>query len=458
MSARRAPRCIDQFLQALCVLCALCATPCFAAESMLRSPRLEALARSVATGDAGAPPAFWIEVARRGTPLIEPLADGTMLLTFVVRASGLPDERVPGIYGQFGDTGGPMPARAAVARLAGTDVWYRTYEMSDRARFSYHVIRPRGDDGDPQAVAEITVDGATHELFVDPFNRRTWVNGWMRRLDTGEWTEDWPVRGSYAEGPHALVDRYSTPRPDVKRGGVSTHDVASDLLGNQRKITVYTPPGHERGCQDCDFLLVFDRAAYISAVPTTVILDNLQADRAIRPLVAVFVGTTQVPGRGAELPPNPLLQRHLREELLPWLRQRFQFTKDPQRSVVAGSSFGGLAATYTALENPAIFGNVLAQSGSYWWWPEWLSAGIRMTEQAGTLIRQFDATPRLPLRFYLEVGTWEGDVMLEPNRRFRDVLRRKGYDVHYEERVGGHDYVRWRDSLSDGLRELLGTQ
>jgi enterochelin esterase-like enzyme len=436
-------------------LVVLCAMPSLAAGASPRSPRLEALSKTAPADQPRILSRFWADVARSGTPLIEPSSDGSMLLTFVVRASGLPDERLPGIYGAFGDTGGPMPARAVLERLGGTDVWYRTYEMSDRARFSYHVVRPRGTAADPQAVAEIILDGATHELFVDPLNPRTWVNGWMRLLDSGEWTEDWPVRGSYAEGPNALVDRYVTPRQGVARGKVSTQDLASELLGNQRKITVYTPPGHERGCADCDFLLVFDRAAYLSAVPTTVILDNLQGDGAIGPIVAVFVGNSQVPGR-AELPPNPLFQRFLAEELLPWLRKRYQFTSDARRSVVAGSSFGGLAATYTAFKNPSVFGNVLAQSGSYWWWPDWMSAGIRITEDSGALIREFSAAERLPLRFYLEVGTWEGDVMLEPNRRFRDVLRRKGYDVHYEERIGGHDYVRWRDSLSDGLLELIG--
>jgi enterochelin esterase-like enzyme len=457
VSPRRSPRSIHSLLQAaVLVLFAMCAMPCLAADPSPRDPRLQTLSRAAAAGDARASSTFWLDVARSGTPLIEPLGDGAMLLTFVVRAAGAPDEPPPGIYGQFGDTGGPMPVRAALERLKGTDVWYRSYEMSDRARFSYHVIRPRREAADPQAVAEITVDGAAQELFVDPLNPRTWVNGWMRLLDTGEWTEDWPVRGSYAEGPNALVDRYATPRQGVARGNASTHDVASVLLGNQRKITVYTPPGHQLGCADCDFLLVFDRAAYLSAVPSTVILDNLQADGAIRPLVAVFIGNTQAPGRGVELPPNPLFQRYLREELLPWLRKRYQFTSDPRRSVVAGSSFGGLAATYTALENPDVFGNVLAQSGSYWWWPDWRSTGIRITDQAGTLIRQFDAAAPMPLRFYLEVGKWEGDVMLEPNRRFRDVLLRKGYDVQYEERVGGHDYVRWRDSLSDGLRKLIG--
>ncbi|HEX5651244.1 MAG TPA: alpha/beta hydrolase-fold protein [Steroidobacteraceae bacterium] len=457
MSPSRSPRGACSFMQAVvCALFVSCATPSLAVEPSLRSPRLQALSRAAAAGEDQASSTFWLEVARRGTPLIEPLADGVMLLTFVVRANGMPDERAPGIYGQLGDTGGPMPARAALQRLEGTDVWYRTYEMSDRARFSYHVIRPRRDVADPQAVGDITVEGEAHELFVDPLNPRTWVNGWMRLLETGEWTEDWPVRGSYAEGPHALVDRYATPRQGVKRGKASTHDVGSELLGNQRKITVYTPPGHERGCAECDFLLVFDRAAYISAVPTPTILDNMQADRVIRPLVAVFVGNSRQPGRGEELPPNPLFQRFLREELLPWVRERYRFSSDPRRSVVAGSSFGGLAATYTALKNPDVFGNVLSQSGSYWWWPQWLAAGIRVTEQSGTLIREYRDAARLPIRFYMETGTWEGEVMLEPNREFRDVLLRKGYDVQYEERIGGHDYVRWRDSLSEGLRRLLG--
>jgi enterochelin esterase-like enzyme len=28
--------------------------------------------------------------------------------------------------------------------------------------------------------------------------------------------------------------------------------------------------------------------------------------------------------------------------------------------------------------------------------------------------------------------------------------------VRYEERVGGHDYVGWRGTLSDGLQRLIG--
>jgi enterochelin esterase-like enzyme len=38
----------------------------------------------------------------------------------------------------------------------------------------------------------------------------------------------------------------------------------------------------------------------------------------------------------------------------------------------------------------------------------------------------------------------------------RDVLLAKGYEVHYQMFVGGHDYVNWRGTLADGLLALIG--
>jgi enterochelin esterase family protein len=36
------------------------------------------------------------------------------------------------------------------------------------------------------------------------------------------------------------------------------------------------------------------------------------------------------------------------------------------------------------------------------------------------------------------------------------VLLAKGYYVHYEQFVGGHDGLSWRGALADGLIALLG--
>ena len=59
----------------------------------------------------------------------------------------------------------------------------------------------------------------------------------------------------------------------------------------------------------------------------------------------------------------------------------------------------------------------------------------------------------------MEVGLQEkwGMVDMVPcNRHMRDVLQLKGYEVHYNNFNGGHDYICWRGSLADGLMTLIG--
>jgi enterochelin esterase family protein len=46
--------------------------------------------------------------------------------------------------------------------------------------------------------------------------------------------------------------------------------------------------------------------------------------------------------------------------------------------------------------------------------------------------------------------------VLETSRHMRDVLLAKGYEVHYQQFVGGHDYLSWRGTFADGLIALIG--
>ena len=77
--------------------------------------------------------------------------------------------------------------------------------------------------------------------------------------------------------------------------------------------------------------------------------------------------------------------------------------------------------------------------------------------EPGWLTREFVTAPRRAVRFYLEIGRFEDGGFTSgaaENRRFRDVLKAKGYSVHYYEYSGGHDYVGWRGSFADGLMAL----
>ena len=145
-------------------------------------------------------------------------------------------------------------------------------------------------------------------------------------------------------------------------------------------------------------------------------------------------------------------------DLAPWVEKEYHLSADPRRNVIAGLSAGGFAAAYVALRHPERFGNVLSQSGAFWWAPK-----VDQGEERGWLAREYIAAPRHELRFYLEAGLFENDIqgvggqILEHNRHLRDVLRAKGYEVIYSEYPGGHDRMNWRGSFANGLVSLVGS-
>src|SRR6185369_2891324 len=92
------------------------------------------------------------------------------------------------------------------------------------------------------------------------------------------------------------------------------------------------------------------------------ILDNLIAASKIPPMVAVLIAN-----------PSQETRRNfadfLAKELIPWTHGHYNVTSDPRQTVVGGSSYGAIAATYAGLRHSDVFGNVLCQSGSFWWAP-----------------------------------------------------------------------------------------
>jgi hypothetical protein len=154
---------------------------------------------------------------------------------------------------------------------------------------------------------------------------------------------------------------------------------------------------------------VFDGDTYLRTVPTPVILDNLIAAKRIPPVVAVTIGNV---ARSSELPYNPVFADFLNSELVPCLRRNYNVTSDPRWVTIGGSSCGGLAATYAGLRHPETFGNILSQSGSYWWTPPTDPAkpsSFAPDVDPSYVSQLFVASPTLPLRFYLDAGSMELD-------------------------------------------------
>ena len=410
------------------------------------SPTIEALRQQLAGGKATTD-AFWKERAAAGTPIVEPDKEPQrVLVTFVWR--GTPSTRNVVVLGSFGSR--PI-GDASMTRLLDSDVWYLTMRLPAGARFAYSLSPNDPMTFDPPRSAQRMAS-----VQSDPLN----PNRWLCAPDASRYECQ-----SMVELPGAPAQPWIARASGTPAGTVEKHRLKSELLQNERTISVYTPPDYRAGGAPHALLALFDEAAYLNQVPTPVILDNLIAARKIPSTVAVLIANPSQDTRSKELPPNPTFAEFLATELLPWVRARYSVTTDPSRTVVAGSSYGGIAATYAGLRHPELFGNVLCQSGSFWWAPDHgAGPGADATSETGWLAKEFIKSPKLPLRFWMDAGVFEvdtfgtGGAILEPSRHMRDVLLAKGYEVHYRQYASGHDYLNWRGTLGEGLIALLGAQ
>lgn len=408
------------------------------------SPRIVSLQQAITNGETGALATFWQEITEKGAPLIEAIEgdDKHHLVTFLWRDKG----ETKNVVIFAGPAGWDHAEKNQMTRLLDTDLWYRTYQVRSDLRTVY-MLSPN----DPLTELAYGAQEFGTRLLADPLNPHKFVY-----IKDEEIPDDRDVAVSIIEMPGAPEQPWITSRPDVAKGRVEMYRLPSDILNNERRVWVYTPPGYTTNGDAYGLFLLFDGLAYQDLVPTPTILDNLVSEGKIPLLVVVLPDSMNQETRNRELPCHEPFVEFLMKELMPWVHEHYHVTSDPARSIVGGSSYGGLAAAFVGLRASDVFGNVLSQSGSFWWDRE---PEYNIPQQK--IIQEYVDSPRLPLRFYQEVGLQERsgriDMVLH-NRHMRDVLRLKGYEVHYSEFNGGHDYICWRGSLADGLMALVGNK
>ena len=245
----------------------------------------------------------------------------------------------------------------------------------------------------------------------------------------------------------------------IQHGDVAAVTVPSTTYTAGRQAWVYTPAGYPASCKSsCNLMLVFDGAMYMGALSLPQVLDSLTVAARTPPTVAIMFDNGAPPGRINDLANSERFAAFVASELLPWTHTHYQVTRDARHTIVAGASAGGLGAAYIAFRYPALFGNVLSQSGAFWRGSE-ASNG----EPYEWLTTQYASAPKSDIHFFIDVGSRESmgvlggaaPSLLDANRRLRDVLAKKGYAVEYfEVPNGGHSTESWRARLPTGIVTL----
>lgn len=278
-------------------------------------------------------------------------------------------------------------------------------------------------------------DPDTDQRLSDPFNARSVDNG------LGGWNNFFYMpRG----GPTPLTER----QDGIKHGTVTRHMVETAFLVDEglREVHLYKPPSRRR----VPLLIVYDGTDYLERGRLAHIVDNLIAEKRIRP-IAMAMLQNGGPYRSLEYACSDATINWLDRVILPLAGEHLNLVdikRSPGAYGVLGASFGGLMSMYTGLRMPEIFGKVLCQSSVF---------GLDGRDFAAVdLVRHRQGSDQLDI--WMEVGKLDVDKLeplLDDNRRMQPILKEKGYRVRYREFSGGHNFTAWRDEVWRGLEALF---
>jgi enterochelin esterase-like enzyme len=284
----------------------------------------------------------------------------------------------------------------------------------------------------------------------------------------------------------ALAGQSDTARVwSSQTGDVRVHEFHSEIFGNTRKLRVLLPSGYDAPAnRNRVYPVLYLNDGQNLFDSTTAVFNKMEwrvdetvarlvADRKIPPIIVVGIDNAGRRGRAREyLPypdeylsppePHPDGKRYpefLAREVLPFVRAHYRVATDRRHVGVGGSSYGAVAALYTAMIHTELFGLLLAESPSLY--------------VDSTHILRDAARLRVPLvRTYLGVGTnEEGKPNCNPKspvvseaeadvRHLEAILRRKAIPLSRIKVIVApcavHNEDAWATRLPTALTFLFG--
>ena len=236
-----------------------------------------------------------------------------------------------------------------------------------------------------------------------------------------------------------------------KRGSVSHVWYDSELLGINRRMTVYTPYGYETNKKTKYPVLYLlhggggDEEAWTSMGRTAQILDNLIEKGLAKPMIVVMPNGN--PGQQAAVTLNlPVSDVNYRDpananayvtslvkEIIPFVEKNYRAIPKKEARAIAGLSMGGGHTTAATMLFPGVFDYICP-----------MSCGMRDGEGVDA---QMQAIKKAGYKLYwIGCGTddfaWPGtEVMVE-------ILKRNGMEHTLFASDGGHVWYNWRYYLN----------
>jgi enterochelin esterase-like enzyme len=306
-----------------------------------------------------------------------------------------------------GDASNWDPRGSAMARIGAIDLWYCKKIFESDARLDYKFV----------------VDG--NNWVLDEHNPRTCVGGFGANSELR--------MPRYRESPEYAFSA------NIPHGTLHDTSFQSEVLGNSRKVRIYTPPSYETSLDSFPVILFHDGLEYITLAQANNTIDYLISKKRITPIIAVFVPPVN---RSAEYvtPQIEDFSEFIVHSVMAGVDASYRTRKSPAARAVLGASNGGNISLWLGYHYPHVFGNVGAQSSTI----------------VPSLSEKFQSGSKLNLKLYLDLGTYDIPVLMRMVRNLVPILETRGYPYMYREYHEGHSWGNWRARLKDALEYFFG--
>ncbi len=252
----------------------------------------------------------------------------------------------------------------------------------------------------------------------------------------------------------------------VPHGSVTRRWYNSPSLGQDRRITIYTPPGYEKSSESYPVLYLLhgmggDEEAWINLGRTSQILDNLIAQGRAKPMIVVMpngnVAQEAAPGESSLGFYKPAMQlpntmdgkyEETFKDIIQFVESSYRVVPEKSARAIAGLSMGGFHSLHISRFYPQTFGYI----GLF-------SAAILADEKVTSKVYEnFDETLNLQMtngyKLYW-IGIGKTDFLYKYNQEFRKKLDDIKMPYEYRESEGGHTWTNWRVYLSEFVPKLF---
>lgn len=253
---------------------------------------------------------------------------------------------------------------------------------------------------------------------------------------------------------------------NVPHGTVAKRWYTSRGLKEDRRLTVYTPPGYEASKEKYPVLYLLhgmggDEEAWMTLGRASQILDNLIAQGKAKPMIVIMpnghTSNAAAPGESSKgfykidmVTPDIFtgdMEANF-NEIITFTEQNYRVKADAKNRAIAGLSMGGFHSLYISANQPKTFDYIGLFS------PAILPPENKKSPIYENLDAKLQVQKNNGYRLYW-IAIGKTDFLYKHVAGFRDKLDKMNFSYQYVESEGGHTWSNWRKYLNDFVPQLF---